>query len=604
MAIRLKSRWLGLVLIVGAGATLAQGASHAPDPGFHDSFEGVAAGPTTDADAARFLAQATFGPTAADIAHLRLVGYQGWLNEQFAASVSTEVPYLDWVAALNCGSGNDNCNDVTDNTRLEIWSINAVGTPDPSRGNRVPTDQLRQRLAYALSQIFVVSYVNGNLSFRPWSLAGYYDTLAADAFGNYRTLLENVTKSPAMGIYLTSLGNQKADPELNRHPDENYAREVMQLFSVGLVQLNNDGSVKLSGGQPIPTYNQNTVRGFAAVFTGWIWNNTGCGETSYRCCDEETYEWCGPSNADDPPWFLPMQPVEDWHDNTSAKQLLEYPGVALQGGVLEPGGNAQAELTAALDNIFHHPNVGPFIARRLIQNLVTSNPSPAYIGRVTSVFNNNGSGVRGDLKAVVRAILLDPEARYGQWQHAGTFGKLREPILKATHLWRAMLGQSGNGRVVNLLTWPPIEDWFGEAPLRAPSVFNFFTPDYQPPGELETLGMRAPEFQILDDSHIVDTPNYLYHEVFCNYGEGQCWVDPGEYPLFMDYTGDAALAASDPEALIDEYDLLFLSGQMSPWMRQVLLTRLQAVDGGQIGLDRVKNALYLILSSPEYSVQK
>jgi uncharacterized protein (DUF1800 family) len=601
---------LAIALLALSGSTwaLAQSLSHLPDPGFHDGFDGIDAGPKTDADAARFLAQATFGPTAADIAHLRQVGYRGWLDEQFTAPTSTEVPYLNWVANLNCAGLPSNCNSVIDETRLQAWAINALGTPDPSRANRVPTDQLRQRVTYALSQIFVVSNVNGTLAYNPWALAGFNDTLATDAFGNYRSLLEDVSKHPAMGIFLSSIGNEKADPASNRHPDENYAREVLQLFSIGLVQLNVDGSPILVGGQTAATYSQDTVRGFAAVLTGWIWNNTGCGQTTYRCCDANTYRYCGPSNADDPPWMLPMQPVEAYHDNTSDKQLLDYDNVVLPGGVLAHGGNAQAEMTAALDNIFNHPNVGPFIARRLIQNLVTSNPSPAYVGRIADVFNGKDSGVRGDLKAVVSAILLDPEARYGQWRQADSYGKLREPLLKATHLWRALHGQSGNGRVSNLSVWPPLEDWFGEAPLRAPSVFNFFTPDYQPPGEIQNLGLRAPEFQILDDSHIVDTPNYLYHQVFCRYGDGsRCWIDPGDYPALMDYTSDAALAAVDPGALLDEYNLLFLSGQMSPFMRQILLTRLNAVNGNtdaNVGLARVQNALYLIMNSPEYSVQK
>lgn len=606
-------RDLVALLILCCLPLLAQAQNHGSDIGFHDGFEGIASGPATDADAARFLAQATFGPTAASIAHLRLIGYQGWLNEQVAAPVSTEVAYLDWVDGLSCPPEDENCNSVRDDTRLEAWTINVLGTPDPSRGGQQPTDQLRQRVAWALSQIFVVSNSSGTLNYNPWGMADYYDTLSADALGNYRSLLEDVTKHPAMGIYLSSIGNQKADPATNRHPDENYAREVLQLFSIGLVQLNLDGSPVLVGGEPVPTYDQETVRGFAAVFTGWIWNNSGCGETTYTCCSANTYEWCGPSNADDPPWMLPMQPVEAYHDNTHDKPLLVYPGVTLPGGVLPFGGDAQSELSAALDNIFQHPNVGPFMARRLIQNLVTSNPTSAYIARVAAVFNDNGSGVRGDLAAVVRAILLDPEARYGPWQYPQTFGKLREPLLKTTHLWRAMLGASSNGRITNLLPWPPIEDWFGQAPLRAPSVFNFFTPDYQPPGEIEYLGLRGPEFQIRDDAHIVDTPNFLFHQVFCEFlpfgpNDG-CWGSDFPDNLRMNYNGDVALAASDPEALIDEYNLLFMSGQMSPAMRQVLLTRLNALnadnsDNGNVGLSRVYQALYLILTSPEYSIQK
>lgn len=605
------SPWVLLLVLAGLACLCpsAHAASHSPDAGFHDGFDGVAGGPSNNNDAARFLAQATFGPTASDIAHLRLIGYQGWLNEQLGAPTSTEVPYLDWVGGLTCSPDDEYCNSVTDETRLQAWLINALGTPDPSRSNRVPDDALRQRLAYALSQIFVVSAYNGTLAYNPWALAGFQDTLAADALGNYRDLLGDVSRNPAMGIYLSMIGNQKAHPSGSRHPDENYAREVMQLFSIGLVQLNSDGSVKLSSGQPIPTYNQTTVRGFAAVFTGWIWNNSGCGETTYRCCNASTFEWCGPSNADDPPWMLPMQPVEAYHDNTAAKQLLVYPGVALANGVLQPGGDAQSELEAALDNIFYHPNVGPFIARRLIQSLVTSNPTPAYIGRVAAVFNDNGSGVRGDLADVVQAILLDPEARYGQWQHAETFGKLREPVLKATHMWRALNGRSGNGRNDNLGTWPPVQDLFGEAPLRAPSVFNFFSPDYSQPGEIEDRGLRSPEFQILDDDHIVATPNYFFHQIFCNYvGSDKCWGSDFPETLQMDYGSDAVLAASDPQALIDSYNLLLMSGQMSPFMQQVLLTRLNAMDsddyGSELGLARVKQALFLIMSSPEYSVQK
>ncbi|MET0231665.1 MAG: DUF1800 family protein, partial [Rhodanobacteraceae bacterium] len=450
-----------------SAVAVAQTPSHSPDDLFHESFEGIASGPSYDSDAARFLVQATFGPTSDSIAHLRDVGYEAWLNEEFARQASTEVQYLDWVAS----SFPDEY--LSDDTRLEIWTINSAGTPDPSSAGSVPTDQLRQRVALALSEIFVVSSSNGTLAYQPWALASFYDLLARDAFGNYRLLLEDVTKHPAMGIFLSMIQNQKEDPEQNIHPDENYAREVMQLFSVGLNQLNLDGTPVLAGGQPVPTYDQATVRGFAAVFTGWDWNNTGCGDDTYTCCmyDEEggwgTYFWCGPSNYNDPPWQLPMQPVEHYHDSTTDKQLLDYPGVSLPDGVLAHGGDAQTELTQALDNIFNHPNVGPFIATRLIERLVTSNPSPAYVRRVAQVFNDNGSGMRGDLRAVIRQILLDPEARYGNVMFPTTFGKLREPLLKITQMWRAMEARSQGGRVGTLRPWPPIEEQIGQAPLRS-----------------------------------------------------------------------------------------------------------------------------------------
>lgn len=586
---------------LAAGAS-AQTASHRPDALLAHGFETAAQGPRRDADAARFLAQATFGPSADAIAQLRTLGYEAWLQQQFAAPVSYSEPYLDWVGRP---PAND---DVTDDARLEIWAINSVGLPDPSRGMAVPTDALRQRVAYALSQIFVVSNVNGTLNYQPWALASYQDMLAENAFGNFSDLLHAVTLHPAMGIYLSMIQNQKADEEQNIHPDENFAREVLQLFSVGLVMLDSDGSPLLQGGAPIPTYNQATVRGFAAVFTGWNWNNTGCGEETFTCCDEETYFWCGPSNRDEPPWQEPMQPVEAYHDSTAPKQLLKYDGVALANGILPPAG-AQAELDAALNNIFRHPNVGPFIARRLIQNLVTSNPSPAYIRRVAEAFRDNGQGVRGDMKAVIRAVLLDVEARYGQWQQPERFGKLREPLLKFTHLWRAMNARSGNGRIGNLSTWPYLEERIGQAPLRSPTVFNFFKPDYSRPGEIRSAGLRSPEFQILSDTLAVGTPNRLFYEVFCYYtGSDRCWDSDAPDTLQLDLARDAPLAASDPGALLDRYSLLFMSGQMSPFMRATLLTQLQQLTsqdyGNSLGRVRVQNALYLILNSPEYSIQK
>jgi len=615
---------LAFLCALPAARTSAQ--SHWPDQTFHDGFEGIAGGPATDADASRFLAQATFGATTEDIAHLRAVGYGAWLNEQFAKVPSTQVPYLDWVQGLSCPAGDDYCNVVAEwaGTRLQTWTINSVGTPDPSRSQQLPTDQLRQRVAFALSEIFVVSNSNGTLAQQPWALASFYDMLAADAFGNYRNLLEDVTKHPAMGVFLSSIQNQKANPEENIHPDENYAREINQLFSIGLVQLNLDGTPKLVNGQPVATYGQEAVRGFAAVFTGWDFNSVGC-SVDYQdgvplCCNNPENPWqyfyCGPANSDDLAWQRPMEPVEYWHDDTTDKQLLDYPGVALAGGVLAHGGAAQAELTAALDNVFHHPNVGPFIAIRLIQRLVTSNPTPAYVQRVAQVFNDDGSAshVRGNLKAVVKAILLDPEARYGQWQKPDTFGKLREPLLRISQLWRAMAARTPtgdalySGRSGNLDTWPPIVEQIGQAPLYSPTVFNFFKPDFAQPGEVRTRGLVSPEFQILGDTTSTAMPNYLFHQVFCNYTASEaCWDADNPQTLQANEARDAPLAASDPAALVDRYSLLMMGGQMSPFMRNVLVTRLAAMDPGDyddIGRARVQEALYLIFNSPEYSIQK
>ena len=612
-------------VIALAGAFDANAASHLPDRVFRSGFESAFTTPADDAEAVRFLTQATFGATDADIAHLRAVGYDGWLNEQFAAATSKQVPYLNWVQGLSCPSGDSECNQVQEwkHTRLEIWAINALGTPDPSRGGALPTDQLRQRVAFALSEIFVVSNNNGTLSGQPWALASFYDTLAADAFGNYRTLLEDVTKHPAMGVFLSSIQNQKADAAANIHPDENYAREINQLFSIGLVRLGLDGTPLLSGGQPIATYHQETVRGFAAVFTGWNFNSVGCSvdyvDGKPLCCanpdNDDQYFYCGPNSQDDPEWQKPMQPVEVWHDHTSSKQLLVYDNVALANGVLPPS-DAQSEMTQALDNIFHHPNVGPFIAKRLIERLVTSNPSPAYVQRVAKIFNDDESTshVRGNLRAVVRAILLDPEARLGHWQRYATFGKLREPLLKLTQVWRALHARTPTGdpiyggRIGNLQTWPPMVDMVGEAPLYSPTVFNFFKPDFAPSGEMRNGGMIGPEFQILTDTTATSLANLLFYEVFCNYTASQrCWDADSPTTLQMNEDADAALAASNPGALVDRYSLLLMGGQMSPFMRGILVARLNqmtAADYDHLGRSRVQEALYLILTSPEYSIQK
>jgi hypothetical protein len=362
---------VALALLFGTPATAQQV--------FRDGFEPtVPAFPQNDAEAARFLTQATFGPTLTDIARLRQIGYAAWLDEQFALPPSHQVPYLDMVRAIP--------EPVYSNARMEAWWLNAVRGPD----------QLRQRIAYALSQIFVISDASDVIG-APYPVAHYYDLLIDNAFVPYRELLERVTTSPAMGAYLSMLGNRRPDVANNIRPDENYAREILQLFSIGLVQLNPDGSRVLQGGQPVPAYDQFHIKTFAHVFTGWNFGN----------CDG--FEFCYPGYPEAVGWTMPMQPFAAFHhteidadpDNDSF----------LGGQLRPPGGTPQQNLELALDNIAAHPNVGPFIARRLIQNLVTSNPSPQYLARMSAVFANNGQGVRGDLRALVRAILLDPVAQ-------------------------------------------------------------------------------------------------------------------------------------------------------------------------------------------------
>jgi uncharacterized protein (DUF1800 family) len=584
----------GLAFALGFGAVTAQ-AGGTSDDVFADGFEsGI-----TDIDAARFLDQATFGARLQDIQRLKTIGYDAWLNEQAAAPISLQLPYLQWV---------DDTEGVYRSARLEAWFIHAAQLPDPRVPLDTHSDQLRQRLAFAWSQMMVVSDRNATLLFQPYALADYHDTLARHAFGNYRELLEAVTLHPAMGKFLSMMGNRKTDVALSIRPDENYAREIMQLFSIGLVMLNPDGSVfdgdaGTPGVQPVPTYDQDVVRGFAHVFTGWNLDECTVGD----------YDDCAPGNPYEAPWFTPMQPVEAFHDNTTSKQLLQYPGVTLPGGVLAPGGDARAELEIALDNIFRHPNVGPFVARHLIQRLVTSNPTPGYVQRVAAVFANNGENVRGDLRAVTRAVLLDPEARNGHQAFPETFGRLRDPIMKLPRLWRVAPGRSENGRV---FTYSHPEDEFAQLPLSAPSVFNFFKPNFAQPGEIREAGLVSPEFQIHTDTQLVTAPNYLGWRIFLfwdgtNYSVAQ---DPEE--TLMDYDALRALAA-DPAALVDHLNLVMMSGQMSTYMRELLIDRLEgalpdAIPGLGLGgtptqrtsLWRVQQALYLIVNSPEFSVQK
>jgi uncharacterized protein (DUF1800 family) len=649
-----------LILLAALAGASAQAAtlSHGPDPLFHDGLEGITAGPTTDSDAARFLSQSTFGTIDADIAHLRSIGYQAWLNEQLSATSTPptyEMDYLNWVT-------NTLAEDIGQNDRQEAWFLGALGGPDPKNNTIIHKDQLRQRVAFALSEIFVISDENPTLDGFPLGMGYYYDILIKEAFGNYRQLLEDVTLSPAMGVYLNMMGNRRADLSQNLHPDENYGREINQLFSIGLVMLNIDGTPKLSGGQPIPTYTQSTITNFAHVFTGWSWADCDADDNGNQFA-YDAFTYCGPDYDTSANFLTPMLPFDttnplypnnspSYHDNgtdpvndVSNKQLLSYPG-AVNGGVLADGGTARSDLKFALDNIFNHPNVGPFISRQLIQRLVTSNPSPAYVQRVATIFNNDGTGTRGNLKAVVQAILMDPEARYGQWWSSDTFGKMREPLLTITHYWRAMnarhncgqtnppigtQGMDGYSAPINYANEPYRYAGYGtawntdgtqyggvaQASLDAFTVFNFFKPSYAPSGEIASRGLVAPEFQLETDSIIANSNNtFASWMLYGNYDLNDT-CDPNDQfgDVKIDHSQDVALVgngkgdSSDTvNPLIDEYNKRFMSGQMSPFMYQTLQTDLISItktnDSSNWQLDRIQHALYLIFTSPEYMIQK
>jgi uncharacterized protein (DUF1800 family) len=507
----------------------------------------------TKAEAFQFLNQATFGATEEEADAVIRLRFQRWIDSQMVQPPSLQLTHMlslpppDFMAQLHVD-------------RVDIWFRNSLW------GN----DQLRQRVAFALSEIMVVSQL-GALQGRPFAVADYYDMLARNAFGNYRNLIEEVTLHPAMGVYLSMLGNEKPDPARNIRPDENYARELMQLFSIGLVELNIDGTPRLDGtNQPIPTYDQAIIEGFAHVFTGWTW----AGSPSF-----------GSGRVPVSSQHTPMEHWPEFHD-TQAKTLLN-------GVVLPAGQTGEQDLDDALDNIFNHPNVGPFMAIRLIQRLTTSNPSPGYVRRVAQVFNNNGSGVRGDLAAVIRAILLDPEARPDMPMEID--GKLKEPLLRTTQLYKAYNAISQSGR------YPLGAAYiiFGQGPLQSPSVFNFFSPFYAPPGEIRNSSLVAPELEIATEYQNTFFTNYMFYQTF---GLNQTNQELNADDIYIDFAAEMDVA-DDINVLIDMVAGKLLGGLISDTLRTEMAGMLERLPETSPEL-RAAEAIYLVVTSPEYAYQR
>ena len=524
----------------------------------------------TRAEAYRFLNQATFGATEADAQAVIAAGYEAWINQQLARPASLELPHVQQAFA-SYPPGADFTRLHED--RIDIWLRHALHAPD----------QLRQRVAFALSEIMVISQLSPLVGY-PWGSASYYDTLAQNAFGNFRTLMEDVTLHPAMGVYLSMLGNQKPDALRNIRPDENYARELMQLFTIGLVELNLDGTVRTNAqGNPIPTYDQQVIEGFAHVYTGW----TYAGAPSFALAF--------PTIANQ---VVPMQAYADQHD-TGPKRVLSYPGAVRTQ--IPAGQSPQQDLDDALDNVFRHPNVAPFISKQLIQRLVTSNPSPQYVERVARLFENDGTGRRGELDAVVKAILLDPEARSAT--ASANAGKLGEPVLRLTRIWRAYGAASSSGR----LNVQNIPGFIGQGPLQAPSVFNFFSPFYAPPGEILDQGLVAPEMQLATEYLNSLITNYFFILAYCyNTAPVQgCPPVPPEFQqdLVIIDTGPERALAADPQALVGRIADRLAGGSISATLRAQAVAMVQAVPASETSL-RVAEALYLISTSPELALQR
>ncbi|ALM87350.1 hypothetical protein ASB57_28320 [Bordetella sp. N] len=507
----------------------------------------AAADRPTPGQASRFLAQATFGPTRAEIERVVAIGYGRWIDEQRAAPPSQT--HFDWLVATGRNTEAFKGNGINAPLEATLWR-KFIAAPD----------QLRTRAAFAFSEIFVINTLSISASWPMFGGAAFMDTLAAHSLGNFRDMLEAVTRSLQMGCMLTYRGSRKEDVKTGRSPDENYAREVMQLFTIGLYELNPDGTLKLRDGKAVETYTNDDVRGLAKVFTGW--------------------DLAGPET--DPECQRRPMALNPANHSMSEKRFL--------GKVVAPGTGGVESLRIALDTLCAHPNVGPFIGTQLIQRLVTSNPSPAYVGRVAAVFADNGKGQRGDLGAVLRAVLLDRDARQPDLE-SPTWGKVREPIVRFAAWARAFGATSRNGK------WemPDTTDStvrLGQSPLKAPSVFNFFRPRFTPPNTvIAQMGLVAPEFQITDETSVAGYLNFL-----------AIYVDRGWEDLQTDYAAEVALA-DDTQALLRHIVLLLAGDAFSTATTQVIANAVAEIPA-QRKLDRVRAAITLVAATPEYLVQK
>lgn len=471
----------------------------------------------------RFLEEATFGPTHASIAEVQSKGFNYWMAEQANLPPSP----------------------ITDTH--EVMQLQSEHFLNMYHG----ADQLRQRMEFALSQLLVIS---ANKNIYGEELVPYVRLLSKHAFGNYRSLLRDITLSPTMGKYLDLANSMKSSDSTS--PNENYARELMQLFTIGLVELNQDGSTKLNAqGQPIPTYDQHTLREIARALTGWTYP-TRPGETP----DGNNWEY----------FVGLMEPRPENHD-TGTKTLLN-------GTVIPAGQTVTQDLDAVLDNLFQHPNLPPFLATRLIRSLVTSNPSPAYITRVADVFANNGQGVRGDLWAVLKAVLTDTEATHPPLAQSG---HLKDLILHLTSLGRALGAQ-----VTDPNQFLYILSDLGQGVLEPNTVFSFYSPLGRLPGHPNLFG---PEFQIYSPGSAIERANFIY-QILVGELQGAFHVDLAPF----------IAVADNPASLVEKVNQVLLQGRMSSEMKQILITAAEASDEPE---QRAIGTLYLTAISSEFSVQ-
>jgi uncharacterized protein (DUF1800 family) len=508
----------------------------------------------TEVQASRFLAQASLGTTRLDIARVRELGYAGWVDEQLAMPVVSS--RWEWLKSKGYDAAANKFNTAGFDNAAWRWLISSP-------------DSLRQRVTFALSEIIVIG-VDGLENTGGWKAFGgvaWLDMLDANAFGNLRNLLQQVSTSLQMGSFLTFRGNTKASATTGAVPDENYARELLQLFMIGLVELNLDGTPRLVNGQPLETYTQTDISGLARVFTGW------------------DIDYAGANNDIPDHHRRPMLQVPSRYE-TGAKTFL--------GLTIPAGTEATKSLKMALDHLYAHANVPPFWSRQLIQRLVTSNPSPAYVERVARVFQNDGTGQRGNLSAVVRAILLDVEARTDSPSDQPMAGKVREPILRLLAWARAwgVRSASDNWAVGN--TSDPATR-LGQSPLRSPSVFNFFRPAYVPPNSaFSSSGLVAPELQLTNESTVAGYLNFM-----------QTLVAGSISDIVPDYSTLLTLADS-PAALVTEINTVMAAGQLSAATQTLIVSAINAMSRANDAAmrQRVNAAMLLVLATPEFVVLK
>lgn len=533
--------------------------------------------------ASRFLSQATLGYNFEEIEQVATMGREDWIDSQMAMPPS--FPLIDKVIEYH-QFRKDSLNDPEAGASIMFWDYAWW------QYHMTSNDLLRQRIAFALSEILVISQFSA-FSNEPYAFASYYDIFMNNAFGNYRDILQEVTYHPAMGIYLTYMNNPKSDTIENIYPDENYAREVMQLFTIGLNMLNIDGTVITdTAGIPVPTYDNLDIAEFSKIFTGLSWG------------DRDQFNKYYPHH--DTSYAMPMKMFNEYHE-PGTKDLLN--------GFTTPDHNpvdGDADISDALDNLFEHQNMGPFLSRFLIQRMVTSNPSPDYVQRVATIFNDNGSGERGDMAAVIKAILLDPVAVACDSGNDITFGMLREPFVRYIQMNRAfdMNTMSGNHR--NAMYY--LYDFIGQKPNTSPSVFNFFQYDYQPIGPVEEMDLFAPEFQITNTQSITGYINGMYQWIIEDNPADEWDLYSGEpNSNYEDEIGtwdlsDEVMYASDDEMhiLIDRLNLILAGGKLTPMTTDLIIETVKELPGEDAEdlMLRTRFAIYLVLSSPEYLINR